>query len=87
MCIMCMHIFLCICQADHYNSAGRSEDAKMCGNMSLFCNLCSLIYFALLVIGVIAMVIVVVVVGLDLVAGAFEIKCYVNQNNADISCW
>ena len=64
-----LFVYLCFLnlQATDHNSAERYEEAKTCGNMSLFCNLCALIYFVVLIVAIVAVVISILAIGASLI--------------------
>ena len=66
MIVVVLVVFLVVVQASDHNDAGKYEDAKTCGNMSLFCNLCSMIYFVILLLAAIGLVVAVFVTGVHL---------------------
>ena len=64
--VVVLVVFLLVVQASDHNDAGEYEDAKTCGNMSLFCNLCSMIYFVILFLAAIGLVVAIFVAGVHI---------------------
>lgn len=58
-----MHLSVCL-QAQEHNHVGEYSQAKSCGQFALLCNILSLAYFALVIVGGIVVIAIAVTVGL-----------------------
>ena len=87
-CVYRAAVIFVVFQASDHNDAGEYSRAKDCGVYALCCNIFSVVYFGLIIVGGLAALAIYLTIGFGFITDAFNKACHTScdYNIAGESC-